>query len=315
MNLGPETRNGYYISAEMKKVWAVEIKLLNKLLDVCKKNNLKIWAEGGTLLGTVREHGFIPWDDDIDMAMPREDFDKLQIIADKEFKSPFFFQTGHTDLFPNGIAKLRMDGTSAIERVSLFCNQHQGIFIDIFPLDVMPTSPKESLLFIERAERLKKNLDTYCYHSFSLTDWYYNIKLLTKILKIRLKGFHICFKEFEDFVKKYSQTGNEILSFISWFYRECDTKHSSWYNETIYLPFENINIPVPIGYKKILEKEYGDYMTPKQEPSMHESFIFLSTEKPYQDIIAELRHKYKIEIWRTRLNLFLKLIGYNSFCK
>ena len=81
MNLEPETRNGYYISADMKKVWAVEMQLLKKLLEVCEKHHLRIWAEGGTLLGAVRHHGYIPWDDDIDMAMLRDDYDKLQAIA------------------------------------------------------------------------------------------------------------------------------------------------------------------------------------------------------------------------------------------
>ena len=92
MNLEKEIRNGYEISADMKKVWAVEMELLKKLLEVCEKHHLRIWAEGGTLLGAVREKGFIPWDDDIDMAMPREDYDKLQTIAKDQFKAPFFFQ-------------------------------------------------------------------------------------------------------------------------------------------------------------------------------------------------------------------------------
>ena len=59
MNLAPEERNGFLISAEMKKVWHVEMQLLNKLLEVCNKHHLKVWAEGGSLLGTVRERGFI----------------------------------------------------------------------------------------------------------------------------------------------------------------------------------------------------------------------------------------------------------------
>ena len=138
MNLESETRKGYLISAKMKKVWAVEMELLKKLLEVCEKYHLRIWAEGGTLLGTIRHHGYIPWDDDIDMAMLREDYDKLQAIAKEEFKTPYFFQSGYTDLFPNGLSRIRKDGTAAIMDQAINRNYHQGIFIDIFPLDVMP---------------------------------------------------------------------------------------------------------------------------------------------------------------------------------
>ena len=88
-----ETRQNYLISKEMKQVWACELDLLKKLLQVCEKYNLKCWADAGTLIGAIRDHGFIPWDDDIDVAMLREDYDKLVSIADKEFAHPYFFQT------------------------------------------------------------------------------------------------------------------------------------------------------------------------------------------------------------------------------
>ena len=93
MNLNDEVRRDYFISAQMKKVWAIQIMMVQKLLEVCNRHNLKIWAEGGTLLGTIREHGYIPWDNDIDLKMFRNDYDKLLSIASQEFKSPFFFQS------------------------------------------------------------------------------------------------------------------------------------------------------------------------------------------------------------------------------
>ena len=143
MNLLEETRDGYTISADMKKVWAVEMKLLKKLLDVCNRHHLRIWAEGGTLLGTIRHHGFIPWDDDIDMAMLRDDYDKLQAIAREEFQAPFFFQSGYTDQFAWGFSKLRMDGTAAILPSDIYQQHHLGIFIDIFCYDAVPDDKNE----------------------------------------------------------------------------------------------------------------------------------------------------------------------------
>ena len=89
MNLDEEIRCGYKVSAQMKHIWNVQMNLLKKLLEACEKHNLRIWASSGTLLGAVRHGGYIPWDDDIDMVMMRDDDNKLLSIASAEFKARF----------------------------------------------------------------------------------------------------------------------------------------------------------------------------------------------------------------------------------
>ena len=81
----PEIRCGYYVSDSMKKVWAIELDLIRKFVEVCDKHGLRYFMDGGTLLGAVRHQGFIPWDDDADMIMPREDYNKLWYVAAEEF--------------------------------------------------------------------------------------------------------------------------------------------------------------------------------------------------------------------------------------
>ena len=93
MIIEEEIREGYTISSKMKEIWAIQMKMAGFLFKVCDKYGLRVWAEGGTLLGAIREKGFIPWDDDMDFMMLREDYDKLIEVADKEFTSPYHLQS------------------------------------------------------------------------------------------------------------------------------------------------------------------------------------------------------------------------------
>ena len=154
-----ETRDGYYVSPEMKKVWAVELDLLNEFMRVCKKHNLRWFADGGTILGTMRHGGFIPWDDDIDVMMMREDYEKLNKIAPTEFKHPYFWATELTDPGLNhGYAQLQNIQTTAILKHHLpkKFTFHQGIFLDIFPVDNISADEKVQNEFIKEVVACKQ---------------------------------------------------------------------------------------------------------------------------------------------------------------
>ena len=141
----PEVRLGYYeVSAQTKELWAVQLDLMEQLFEVCRKYDLRIYADGGTLLGAVRHQGYIPWDDDIDLIMLRADYDKLLEHAD-EFEHPYFLQSVYTDPhYTHRHAQLRNSDTACWSKQEPRCIHrfNQGIFIDIFPADSMPISPR-----------------------------------------------------------------------------------------------------------------------------------------------------------------------------
>ena len=97
MNLEQEIICGYEVSAKMKRIWAMELNMVKRFVEVCDQYGLRYSIMGGTLLGAVRHRGFIPWDNDIDLAMPRKDFDKLLEIGPTAFEKPLFFQTPVTE--------------------------------------------------------------------------------------------------------------------------------------------------------------------------------------------------------------------------
>ena len=290
MNLESEVRGGYTIPTEMKKVWKVQMDLLKKLLEVCEKYHLRIWADGGTLLGTVRERGYIPWDDDIDMAMLRDDFDKLVQVAPKEFSHPFFFQYGYTeDYYPLGHAKLRMDNTTAIEPDKKYAHIHQGIFIDIFPYDAVPDNPdKWNRLISERSKFFSSFL--MCLSPLSFLHPGRSINTLRYRLHYKDN-----FSQFENLFRENSIMENKYVSCLSFI---VDEQHffrkKEWYRGTVYMPFEDIMMPIPEGYHFILEKQYGDYMTPKKSQGYH-AFWKLDAESSYKKHISDLKSFHKTQ--------------------
>lgn len=288
MNLESEVRRGYTIPKEMKKVWKVQMDLLKKLLEVCEKHHLRIWADGGTLLGTVREHGYIPWDDDIDMAMLRDDFDKLVQVASKEFVRPYFFQFGYSEkYYPLGHAKLRMDNTTAIEPEKKLAHIHQGIFIDIFPYDAVPDDQNKLKGLIAERDRYYSSFLT-CLPPLSLSHPGRSLRTL----KSRLL-YKTLFSQFENIFRENSIKDNECVSCLSFV---VDEQHffrkKEWYKGTVFMPFEDILMPVPEGYHFILKKQYGDYMTPRQSPGYH-TLWKVDADSSYKEYIRDLRRFLK----------------------
>lgn len=106
-----------------------------KIVDyICKENGIKYWLDGGTLLGAIRHGGFIPWDDDVDIVMPREDYEKFLVIAKEQLPEDLFLQTNMTDKeYDMPWIKVR-DNNSLIKEYKIG-DYHRGIFIDIFPMD------------------------------------------------------------------------------------------------------------------------------------------------------------------------------------
>lgn len=125
------------IAHDITRARQVMLEILCIIHKLCEKHEITYWLEGGTLLGAIRHGGFIPWDDDIDIAMPRNDFNRFAEIAKKELPNDLFYQDQQTDPeYKLPIAKVRKNGTYFEELIEPLKNRyHHGIFVDIIPTD------------------------------------------------------------------------------------------------------------------------------------------------------------------------------------
>lgn len=256
-----EIRCGYTISSKMKKVWAVELEMLEKFIEVCEKNELCYFLDGGTLLGAVRHQGFIPWDDDIDVIMPRNDYERLCEIAEKEFEHPYFFQTTLTEnRFFRTHAQLRNSDTTGFISIDEKKEINRGIFMDIFVLDNIPDGFLKKRAF-KNIILIKKRILSYMYDRE-----YHNLSLKGKVFYkfvhtfFKMYPFKKFFIKFNHTLGKYQNQNTTLAGDITLKWRPNVQWPIQWYDGYSYLSFEGLRVRVPLFYKEILSRQYGNYM-------------------------------------------------------
>ena len=141
----------------------------------------------------------------------------------------------------------------------------------------------------------------YCNHVFSWTDPKYNIEILKLKRKVNAIGFGNYYKKYEEYCKQYVTSGFSKVSLISWKWDKRYLRNKEWYSDTIFLPFEDMMIPVPNGYHMVLTTQFGDYMKPVKTPTMHGGFIVLDPDSSYKNYLTLLRKKTKKETCRNRI--------------
>ncbi|MCF0124913.1 MAG: LicD family protein, partial [Clostridia bacterium] len=140
-----------YKDYDLKNVKKIEIEIVKEIIRICNKNSIKYFAVGGTALGAVRHNGFIPWDDDIDLGMMREDYEKFLKIAPTELNDNY--ELVHFSLYndyPVYFAKVKKKNTLFIERGMSKLNIPKGIFVDIMPYDFCPSKKKEQIKYVKK---------------------------------------------------------------------------------------------------------------------------------------------------------------------
>lgn len=267
----------------MNELQKVEFHLLKIFVSICSELQLNYYLVCGTALGAVKYNGFIPWDDDIDVGMPRDDYECFLLKAPELLPDNIFLQNYLSDPeFPSLCSKLRNSSTTYFEKSAAKLKINHGVYIDIFPLDGYPVEKSEQV----KLEKKKKILKLKAQTAFDM-DRTIKGKLATCVL--RMLGCH----------KHTADTVNKLTNLISK-YKISDSEyicnHGNWqkkleyapkeqYGEGIEATFEGLRVRIPEKYDEYLTQKYGDWRAelPKEQQVGHHYYSVCDLSKPYTE--------------------------------
>lgn len=247
-------KNKYLTKNECRNI---QVELLKKIAEICDNNNLKYYLCGGTLLGAIRHKGFIPWDDDIDISLQREDYDKLIEILKKQkdykwisvldSEVPGYYYTFAKVVDNRTIAKMEDNITE------------HGLWVDIFPYDNLPQDEKKCNKFLKKC---------YIYRSFimAMTTDFTAKKIKKRFVKRLLNIFANIYgkqkllKKYQKYSRKYNNIETDYFGTTFTPYATRERFNKKWFSEIIKVEFENYKFNSPIDYDSALKQLYGNYM-------------------------------------------------------
>ena len=295
-----EMRDGFEVPSMMKRAWAAQMEVLHVVADVCNKNEIRYFADAGTLLGAVRHKGMIPWDDDIDICVVRQEYNRLIQVLPKALPHGFVIAGMYAD-------SERLQEAAFVPHLRVIADEtlwnfndymryfhgfpYQRVGIDIFPMDYISrdigiTNVQKQVirLGIETLrdwDKLEENgmLDEYvngfqklCNVSFDNVNNVKNYmwKIIDKISSI-----------------SYREEADYITNIFYWLDNDNYKMKKECYDYTIELPFENMNIVAPEMYDEVLRAEYGDYMVPVKGAADHDYPFYGHMES---ELIKQIRN-------------------------
>ena len=248
---------------DLRKVQMSQLDIVLEIDRICRNNNIKYVLIGGSLLGAIRHKGFIPWDDDLDIGMLRNDYNKfLNLCYKDELNSNYSIQNWENEKnYGLGFSKIRINKTHYVEKTSQKLKINDGIFVDIFPYDNYFDDKKKqkkmlnSIAFWDRIYIYKKGF-------IPLNNTLFK-RLLAKA--VRFVSFFMSDKFIRNKLNEITDSGeinSKYLINCYGCYKYTDVLLRESFDEIIYYEFEGYKLPIPKCYDENLKTIYGDYMTP-----------------------------------------------------
>ena len=265
----------------MNELQKVELDLFRCFVETCEKLELPYFLVCGSALGAARHGGFIPWDDDMDVGMYREDYNKFMELAPAILPEGIFLQNYKTDpAFPATFAKLRNSNTTYIEKSMSKLKINHGIYLDIFPLDGYPSDRLEQKKLVFLRKLYARQLSC----AFKLPSTW---KGKLSVSVFRLFGYHKrtvkTAEKCEALISKYQVKESALVCNHGTWYGKRDFISAAFYGKGTEIEFEGVKARVPEKYDDYLSSLYGDWRTPPppEKQKGHHYYEICDTERPF----------------------------------
>lgn len=277
----------------IRKTQQYALDIFKEFRRICEKNQLRYFAIGGTCIGAIRHHGFIPWDDDMDIAMPAEDYHLFMSKYAAELPEPYrIFLPSHAQHYTMSYGKIQNWKTTFVENsIDQYQDRYIGVNIDIFPVYGLPKDEKEVKKIVKinevlRVINVKRRMPfRECESIKGKLLWFF-------LLPLRLFPFHIVTDVQDHLLKKHKFDESDKIYF-SWRLEPDTTPGTSYTYKNIFflddfidttkVPFEDTEICIPFGYDRYLTMDFGDYMKlpPKEKQKAGHPKAIVDFDKPY----------------------------------
>lgn len=271
----------------MKDIQKVEFELFKVFKEICEKLNLNYFLVCGSAIGAMRHGGFIPWDDDMDVGMYREDYNKFMELAPTLLPEGIFLQNYTTDPnYPLVYAKLRNSGTTAVESYYKYIDMNHGLYIDIFPLDGYPANEKEQ----RRLAKLERRYKVLSRCGLNFTEKL-SVKNKFALFVRRLFGYHNrtakTLAKYEAIISSYPVEKSDFVYNHGTPYGKHDCMPSEYYGKGTTILYEGVKVRIPEKCDEYLTALYGDWRTPPpvEEQIGKHMFEISDTKRSYTEYL------------------------------